>query len=247
MRRIEGEGGYFDPTAQKTKPEQAPAHGGRHSTSVQPEQTQPLQGRAEGRQSLQGPTTVDGHEPDTRQPDPKQQSREGNPSASPVEQKAEGNAAKPSRIPDQKIAFVQRAYAAGADKSLDERLRFFMAHAVAKPHLTLKELAPLAGVGTAERARGLLETGFRTLYDASPTELQQQYPLEFLLRHRSYGVPYSAERKAQWSEAMQRSGGWKRAGEAREGRKLSHETRTRMSEAKRKYWERRRKEKQEAG
>ena len=29
-----------------------------------PEHTQPLQGRAEGRESLQGPTTFDGHEPD---------------------------------------------------------------------------------------------------------------------------------------------------------------------------------------
>ena len=41
--RIEGEGPRGEPTSQQSKPEQ----------------TQPLQGRAEGRQSLQGPTTVD--------------------------------------------------------------------------------------------------------------------------------------------------------------------------------------------
>src|SRR5262245_43052681 len=35
-----------------------------HKQPRQPENPQPLQGRAEGRESLQGPTTVDGHEPD---------------------------------------------------------------------------------------------------------------------------------------------------------------------------------------
>jgi hypothetical protein len=52
------------------------------------------------------------------------------------------SAARPSRMPDFKIAFAQQAYAAGADKALlepcDERLRLFMAHAVTKPELTLK-------------------------------------------------------------------------------------------------------------
>ena len=42
--RIEGEGPRGEPTAHRPS---------------QPEQTQPLQGRAEGRGSLQGPTTVD--------------------------------------------------------------------------------------------------------------------------------------------------------------------------------------------
>ena len=36
----------------------------RTSQQTKPEQTQPQQGRAEGKQSLQGPTTFDGHEPD---------------------------------------------------------------------------------------------------------------------------------------------------------------------------------------
>jgi hypothetical protein len=45
---------------------------------------------------------------------------------------------KPSRIPDQNIAFVQHAFAFGADDRLDERWRIFLTHAVTKPHLTLQ-------------------------------------------------------------------------------------------------------------
>jgi len=40
------------------------------SQQNKPEHTQPLQGRAEGKQSLQGPTTFDGHEPDAWQSSP---------------------------------------------------------------------------------------------------------------------------------------------------------------------------------
>lgn len=75
-----------------------------HKQPSQPEQTQPLQGRAEGKQSFQGPTTVDdsgqpqqpspeaGHGSNDLQIKPQEQppfqpeSLEGNPSASPVDQ-----------------------------------------------------------------------------------------------------------------------------------------------------------------
>jgi hypothetical protein len=51
MAGHEGEGPRGEPTPQQPK---------------QPEQTQPLQGRAEGRERLQGPTTVDQSEPPRR-------------------------------------------------------------------------------------------------------------------------------------------------------------------------------------
>jgi hypothetical protein len=59
MGGVEGEGPRGEPTAQQNKQEQAPVQGDSERTPVHPEQRQPLQGRAEGRQSLQGPTTVD--------------------------------------------------------------------------------------------------------------------------------------------------------------------------------------------
>lgn len=126
---------------------------------------------------------------------------------------------KPSRMPDQKIAFVQRAFAAGADERLDDRLRLFMAHAVTKPYLILQELAPYAGVRSAERPRSLLDIGIRVLWEASPRELQQQYPLNILRRHRNTGVPISAERKA-------------RIGAAHKGKQYSPDTRAKISEAR---------------
>jgi hypothetical protein len=52
---IEGEGRRGEPTPHQPR---------------QPENLQPLQGRAAGRDSLQGPTTVDGHEPDAYKHDP---------------------------------------------------------------------------------------------------------------------------------------------------------------------------------
>ena len=51
----EGEGPRFEPTSQQPR---------------QPDQKQPLQGRAAGRESIQGPTTFDGHEPDAYKHDP---------------------------------------------------------------------------------------------------------------------------------------------------------------------------------
>jgi hypothetical protein len=151
---------------------------------------------------------------------------------------------RPSRIPDQKIAFVQRAYAAGADDRLKDRLRLFMAHAVTKPHLILQELAPYADVKSAERPRSLWDTGIRVLWEASPPELQQQYPLNILLRHRNTGVPFSPERRAHIGAAHK---GKKYSPEtrakiatARIGKKHSPESRALMSAEHRKYWERRR-------
>jgi hypothetical protein len=94
-------------------------------------------------------------------------------------------AEKPSRIPDIKIAFIQHAFASGADERLDERRRMFLAHAVTKPHLTLQELAPFAGVGTAEGASHVWSTGLRALWQAAPPELQQRYPLDLLLLTRA--------------------------------------------------------------
>jgi hypothetical protein len=90
----------------------------------------------------------------------------------------QGNAARQSRISDQKIAFVQHAFASGADDLLNERQRIFLAHAVTKPHLTLQELVPFAGVGTASTVGQLWNTGVKALWQASPPELQQQYPLD---------------------------------------------------------------------
>jgi NUMOD3 motif len=120
---------------------------------------------------------------------------------------------------------------------------------VTKPHLTLQELAPFADVGSAERARGLWNTGLRTLWEASPPELQQQYPLDILRRHRSTGVPISAERKARIGEAhkgKQYSTETRaKIGAGKKGKKHSPKTREQMSAARRKYWERRRQ--QEAG
>jgi hypothetical protein len=167
--------------------------------------------------------------------------------AKPPPESQEGNLpVSPPRIPEQTIIFVQHAYASGADESLKERQRIFIAHAVTKPHLTLKELAPFADVGTAESARHIWDTGLQALWQASPPELQQQYPLDLLRRHRSKGVPFSTEHRTHWSEARQRSGAWERAGTAKKGKRLSRVTRARMSEAKRKYWERR-KQQQDAG
>jgi hypothetical protein len=147
------------------------------------------------------------------------------------------SAAKQSRIPDQKIVFVQHAFASGADDRLDERRRIFLAHAVTKPHLTLQELAPFAGVHTAERARQLWDSGLKALWQASPPELQQQYPLDLLRRHRLAGVPLSAEHRAHTSEAMkgrQHSPETRAkiaAGNRNKGNRLTPEQRAHISEA----------------
>jgi hypothetical protein len=62
MAGIEGEPRHSEPTPQQNKPEQ----------------TQPLQGRVEGRESLQGPTTVD--QSNQLQPQPESQERQSLPS-----------------------------------------------------------------------------------------------------------------------------------------------------------------------
>jgi hypothetical protein len=107
-------------------------------------------------------------------------------------------AAKPSRIPDQTIAFVQRAFSEGADDKLNQRLRILLAHAVTKPHLPLQELASFAGVRTAERTRQLCSSAIKALWLASPQELQQRYPLADLLRRkRGTRTPHSPEARAK--------------------------------------------------
>jgi hypothetical protein len=144
--------------------------------------------------------------------------------------------------------------------------------ASSKPHLTLQELASYAGVDTKERARQLLDTGIRTLYEADPQELQQRYDLDSLLSSRQkgkpVGVPLSSEAKEKIAAALR---GKKhspesraRMSEAQTGRfrspearaKISEskrgkprkpctpESRARMSEARRKYWERRKQQTQ---
>ncbi len=159
---------------------------------------------------------------------------------SPPEQPAQADKRKVSRISDQQLAFVQQAYAAGASEKLDERQRIFMAHAVTKPQLTLRELAPFTGV-SLQRTHKLLKTGFQTLWEASPLELQQQYPLDILLRHKLTGIPrtFSPEHKAKISVAKKGKSfspeHKAKIGEALRGktrRPFSPETRAKMSEAK---------------
>ncbi len=153
----------------------------------------------------------------------------------------QGGAAKPSRIPDYKIAFIQLSFAASADESLDERLRLLLAHAATKPHLTLEELAPFAGVRTGERINQLLNTGVQLLWQNDPPELQQRYPLELLRRHRSKGVAFSAEHRAKAIEARRgkpltskQLAHLSGLHESRKGKPHSSETRTRMREAQQK-------------
>jgi hypothetical protein len=121
---------------------------------------------------------------------------------------AQKNATKSPQLPDRTIAFIQHSYAAGADEELDERRRLLLARAAVEPHKTLEELAPYAGIGTKERARQLLDTGIRKLYEADPQELQQRYDLDSLLtsRHKGAweGVPFSAEHRARISESQKK-------------------------------------------
>lgn len=138
--------------------------------------------------------------------------------------------AKKSRMPNRVIAFVQHAFASGADDKLDERLRLFLAHAVTKPHLTLQELAPLADVGTKERSRQLLQDGLLELWLGSPEELQERYPITGLLRKNRIRIrkPFSPEHRANLSKANM-------------GKRHSPERRANTSEAMRRWWERKKK------
>ena len=177
-----------------------------------------------------------------------------------------GNAAKQSRISDRTITFVQHTFASGADDRLDERRRTFLAHVVTKPYLTLKDLALFAGVGTEEGARQLWDSSLKALWQASPPELQQQYPLVDLsrrIRRGSQRGPHTPEHRARLSAANKAkklspearakisaaNKGKKRSPEARakisaanKGKQFSPETRALISEGLRKSWHRRKQE-----
>ena len=184
---------------------------------------------------------------------PPPESAEGNPLISPLEQKEEENATKLSRIPEHIIVFVQHAYASGADESLKERQRIFLAHAITKPDLTFEELAPFMG-RKAEAARHLWNTSLIQLWQSSPSELQQKYPLNLLIGRRRKGqpgVPLSPETRRLLSESHKGRPGRPhtaeskaKIGKGRLGKKHTPEIKARLSEAKRKYWER--KKQQEA-
>jgi hypothetical protein len=143
-------------------------------------------------------------------------------------------AAKPSRIPDQTIAFAQHAFSCGVDDRLDARDRIFLAHVVTKPHLTFRELAPFAGVGTAEGALMLWKRSIRALWLASAPEHQAHYPLADLLRRgQGVGIPRSPEIRARISEAKKDT-------------PHSPKHRAHISEGQRKRWERRKQQPAEA-
>jgi NUMOD3 motif len=161
-------------------------------------------------------------------------------------QKISGNeqAEKPSRIPDRTIAFVQKAFAAGADGKLTEPQKIFIAHVVAKPDLTLQEQAPYAGVATAVEANNVLKRVYKILWQASPPELKQQTTIIDLARrnrripHNAKRIPFTAEHRAKLSEAKKNRDlspaeleHVNKLHELRKGSQHSPETRARMSEA----------------
>jgi hypothetical protein len=143
--------------------------------------------------------------------------------------------AKPSRIPDNVIAFVQHAFASGAGDRLEEKLRFFVAHAITKPHLTLEELSPFGGFGypgTASSASNLLKEGILQLWLESPEELQARNRIADLLNKTRKRISLSEEARQLMSEMHT-------------GHTHTSETRVKMSEARRKYLERRKQQQTE--
>lgn len=159
---------------------------------------------------------------------------------------------KPPRIPDQEIAFLQHAFAVGADKSLPERLRFFMAHGATKPHLTLAELALFADVTSGVRAGQLWVEGRQGLWQNLSPEDQQRYPLALFQRHRAKGVPISSEKKTRLIEAnkgkplsAKRIAHLERLHASLKNKPFTREHRAALKEAKRKYWENRKREQTE--
>jgi hypothetical protein len=133
-----------------------------------------------------------------------------------------GGAAKPSRIPELTITFVQAALTTAAAANLDPRDRQFLTHVVANPQLTLQELASYAGIRTRQGAHKIWKAGLRTLWRASPPELEARYPIAELTgrKHGRYGKrgPHSLKTRAKLRVAQL-------------GRKISHETRERYRQA----------------
>jgi hypothetical protein len=129
------------------------------------------------------------------------------------------SASKPSRIPEQTIAFVQTALTTAAAEKLNPRDRRFLAQVVANPYLSLQALAPFAGIQTRQGAHRIWKAGLHVLWLASPPELQTRYPLtELFGRKRGIFRPHSAQTRAKLRAAQL-------------GRKLSAQTRERMRQA----------------
>jgi hypothetical protein len=153
-----------------------------------------------------------------------------------------GSDTRPSRIPEQTIAFIQAAFATAAVTKLNPRDRRFLAHVVANPLLSMHQLAPFAGIRTRQGAHRIWKAGLQTLWLASPPELQSRYLLaELFGRKRGTFRPHSPQTKAKLRVAQL---GRKASPETLEryrqahlGKRFCAETRARMRASQRRRWE----------
>lgn len=111
------------------------------------------------------------------------------------------------RLPEATRAFVQRAFAHGVVEKIDgekklenpkkqeqwERRKWLLVRHVVEDSLTLEELKKYAGVTTRERARKLYITALTTIWEASPSELQRQFPAEEVLVGKKSKAPGQAK------------------------------------------------------
>jgi hypothetical protein len=151
------------------------------------------------------------------------------------------SSAKLSRIPEQTITFVQAALATAAAEKLDPRDRRFLAYVVANPLLTMQQLAPFAGIRTRQGAHRIWKAGLQTLWQASPAEIQERYPLTELIRRKNGRFrPHTPQTRAKLRAAQL---GRKispetleRYRQAQTGKRHSSETKARMRKSQLRRW-----------
>ena len=109
--------------------------------------------------------------------------RPNQPIAEKTQQEVQKGYNRPSLLRDEDIAFIQHAFARGADEKLDERTRLLIARNVNNPSLTQEQLSTFIGL-TTQGTNQILKKGLQILWQASPPELQQRYPEDIINRDR---------------------------------------------------------------
>ncbi len=107
---------------------------------------------------------------------------------SPQNLSEKGRAAKPSRIPDETIAFLKRATEYGATTRIAERQRSIIDLVKDNSGFTLQELAEQTGISVLGVSK-LLRVSIKRTWEETPEFVREDFPpLEELLRRRKRGV-----------------------------------------------------------
>lgn len=148
-------------------------------------------------------------------------------------------------------AFLERVKGTEAYQQLDPRRRELI-DVYFGSTVSLRDLRPLASVGSDKSVKALICSGLTTLWEKLPPDLQAAHPAEevILLKTRSENRPLSEEARRKISEARRGKPTTlgrahteetrEKMSEAHKGKTASPQDRVKMSEAQRQRWQRHR-------